>query len=272
MNQPLLLIQDLTVSQPIVNKELVHDVNLSIDKGEMVALIGESGSGKSMTARSIMGLLPNGMEASGRILFQEKNLLSLPYEKHRKLLGREIGMIFQDYRGSFTPYIKVGNQMVEAIRTHYSIGKKEAKSIVQDALNEMGLDAERIYRSYPFQLSGGQVQRASIAMSLALKPSLLICDEVTSALDVMNGNKVLHYINKVRKSTGCGVLFITHDLAQAFKVTDRMYVMQKGEIIEEGLPEQIRCHHQHPYTKKLCSCLLELPKNIPVKKERVSFL
>lgn len=249
---------------------LVNGVDLDVHEGEIVGLIGESGSGKSLTARSIMGLLSDNMNATGNVLFKDKNLLTIGEKEHRKLLGKEIGMIFQDYRGSFTPFIKIGKQMIETIRTHQPVSKKEAKKKALEVLEEMGLDAARIFQSYAFQLSGGQVQRSSIALALALKPSLLICDEITTALDVMNGEKVLNYIDKVRRETGCSVLMITHDLAQAYKRTDRMYVMHEGSIVEEGLPEQIRCHHKHPYTKKLCSCLLSLPPNPSVTLERVS--
>ncbi|MDX5475076.1 MAG: ABC transporter ATP-binding protein [Bacillaceae bacterium] len=270
MSSPLLSINNLKITNNSTdNNLLVENVDLTISAGEIVGLIGESGSGKSLTARSIMGLLAANITAIGEVSFLDKNLLSISKKEHRKLLGNEIGMIFQDYRGSFTPFIKIGKQMVETIRTHQPVTKKEAKTSALSVLDEMGLEAERIYKSYSFQLSGGQVQRASIALALALKPSLLICDEITTALDVMNGEKVLHYIDKVRRNTGCGVLMITHDLAQAYKWTDRMYVMQQGTIVEEGLPEQIRCHHKHPYTKKLCSCLLSLPVDSRVKLERV---
>ncbi|RBW68827.1 ABC transporter ATP-binding protein [Bacillus taeanensis] len=272
MSEPLLAIQNLCIKDKVGETSFLKSVNIEISKGEIVGLIGESGSGKSLTARAIMGLLPLEMKKSGRIIYQNQNLLTLPSKDHRKLLGKEIGMIFQDYRGSFTPFIKVGKQIVETICTHQFITKKEAKKIAFQVLEEMGLDSKRVYRSYPFQLSGGQVQRAAMAMILALKPSLLICDEVTTALDVINGEKVLNYIDKVCQETGCAVLMITHDLAQAYKRTDRLYVMQQGEIVEEGFPEQIRCHHKHPYTKKLCACLLSLPKADSFQTERVSTL
>ncbi|WP_034741992.1 ABC transporter ATP-binding protein [Halalkalibacter wakoensis] len=269
MSEFLLCIQNLNIQIRSGEKTLLRNVNIEVKKGEVVGLIGESGSGKSLTARAIMGLLPHGMNLNGQILFKNDDLVSLSAEAHRQLLGNEIGMIFQDYRGSFTPFIKIGKQMVETICTHQKVRKKEAQSIALQVLDKMGLEANRVFFSYPFQLSGGQLQRASIAMAISLKPSLLICDEMTTALDVMNGEKVLHYIDEVRRETGCAVLMITHDLAQAYKRTDRMYVMNQGEIVEEGLPEQIRCHHQHPYTKKLCSCLLALPGETLITDERV---
>ncbi|MDQ0252753.1 peptide/nickel transport system ATP-binding protein [Evansella vedderi] len=271
MREPVISIQNLLIESSIGQKTILNKVNLEVAKGEIVGLIGESGSGKSITARVLLGLLPSGMNVRGQIFFQNENLLTMSAKEHRKLLGKEIGVIFQDYRGSFTPFIKIGKQMAETIRTHHVVSKKEAKNISLQVLEEMGLDSKRVYSSYPFQLSGGQVQRAAIAIALALKPSLLICDEVTTALDVMSGEKVLDYIDHIRKETGCAVLMITHDLMQAYKRTDHIYVMHQGKIVEEGDPEQIRCYHQHPYTKKLCSCLLSLPgENNLVVNERVN--
>lgn len=258
MKESLLSIQNLSIKTKD-NQILLKEINLELNQGEMVALIGESGSGKSITARTVQGLLAPNMMVTGHVFYQNKNLLSLDKSNHHQLLGSEIGSIFQDYRGSFTPYIKVGKQMVEAIRSHYSISKKEARELSLHVLEEIHLDSKQIFHSYPFQLSGGQVQRVAIGLALALKPKLLICDEITTALDVMTGEAVLDAIEKVRKETGCAVLFITHDLVQAYKRTDHIYVMQNGRIVEEGSPEQIRCDHQHPYTKKLCSCLLSLP-------------
>ncbi len=269
MREPVISIENLHIYSDNQNS-IVKKINIEVAKGEIVGLIGESGSGKSVTARAIIGLLPSSMTVQGQILFKNENLLTMNAKELRKLLGKEIGFIFQDYRGSFTPFIKIGKQMVETIRTHHVLSKKEAKDISFRVLEEMGLNSKRVYHSYPFQLSGGQVQRAAIAIALALKPSLLICDEVTTALDVMSGEKVLHYIDQIRKETNCAILMITHDLAQAYKRTDRMYVMHQGQIVEEGDPEQIRCHHQHPYTKKLCSCLLSLPgENQVIVNERV---
>ena len=273
MSEPLLTIEQLVVETHNESKAIISRLNLQIARGEMIGLIGESGCGKSMTARAILNLLPGQMNVKGKILYKNRNLLDLSHQEHRKLLGKEIGIIFQDYRGSFTPFIRIGTQIIETIRAHNPLSKKEAKKVALDVLAEMGLEAERVYRSYPFQLSGGQVQRAAVAMSLALKPSLLICDEVTTAIDVMSGEKVLDYIEKMRKETDCAVLMITHDLTQAYKRTDKIYVMEHGEIVECGTPEVIRCHHQHPYTKKLCGCVLALPgEEIVVESTREKVL
>jgi len=258
MKECLLSIQNLSIKMKD-GHQLLQDINLEVSRGEMVALIGESGSGKSLTARTVQGLLAPNMMVTGYVFYQNNNLLSMDRRNHHQLLGSEIGSVFQEYRGSFTPFIKIGKQMVEAIRSHYSISKKEARELSLHVLEEIHLNSNQIFHSYPFQLSGGQVQRVAIGLALALKPKLLICDEITTALDVMSGEAVLDAIEKVRRETSCAVLFITHDLIQAYKRTNHIYVMQNGRIVEEGSPEQIRCEHQHPYTKKLCSCLLPLP-------------
>ena len=259
MSNRFITINNLTIESRS-GEPLLKGIDMEIEKGEIAALIGESGSGKSLTAKAILGILPEEMKVDGQILYKGRDLLKLRGKELHELLGKEIGIIFQDYRGSFTPYIKIGKQLIETIRTHQSISKKAAKEAALLALAETGLDPERVYYSYPFQLSGGQVQRAAISMTLALKPNILICDEVTTALDLMNGERVLKYIDKARKETDCAVLMITHDLAQAYKWSDRIHVMYEGEIVENGPTEQIRFHHQHPYTKKLCSSLLSLPK------------
>ncbi|UOE96188.1 ABC transporter ATP-binding protein [Alkalihalobacillus sp. LMS39] len=260
MVSPVLSMKQLSIDS------ILCGVNLSIESGEIVGLIGESGSGKSMTARAILRLLPHGMNVTGNIFVGGVDLLSLQKKDHHKRLGKDIGMVFQDYRGSFTPFIKVGKQMVETLCAH-QFSKVEAKTVTLNVLTKMGLNAQQIYRSYPFQLSGGQVQRAAIAMMLALKPKLLICDEVTTALDVMSGEKVLQAIHEVRNETGCGVLFITHDLVQAFTHTSRLYVMKEGTIIEEGKTEKIQNHPSHSYTKQLCSSILSLPP-VPTTTKR----
>lgn len=259
MNRALISIESLSIGLDNQTDRLVDTVNLQINKGECVCLIGESGSGKSLTARALLGLLPSKMPAEGQIIYDGIDLLALNKKERRAYLGKKIGIIFQDYRGSFTPYIRLGKQMVETISTHLALTNKQAKTLAKTVLTEMGLDEERIYASYPFQLSGGQIQRVAISLALALKPGLIICDEITTALDVISGERVLSYIEKLRKETGCAVLMITHDLAQAYKHADRIYVMEKGKIVESGLAMDVRYAHQHPYTKKLCESLLALP-------------
>jgi len=234
---------------------LVHDVSLTIDQGEMLVLAGESGSGKSLTAAAIGDLLPNGMRASGKVMLDGKNLLELSPEQRRCLRGKEIGWVFQDYHGSFSPYLRMGSQLLEVLRTHKALSRKEAKVRVLDWLERVGLPADRVYGSYPFQLSGGQRQRAAIAAALLPEPSLLLADEPTTALDVLTGERVMDLLTHLQRSTGCAMLWITHDLRQVWKRANRMAVMQRGSIVETGKMERIRTAASHPYTQELlASC------------------
>ncbi|WEG18846.1 ABC transporter ATP-binding protein [Alkalihalophilus pseudofirmus] len=261
MSTALLEIKNLVVC--VSNKPpLLNKVNLSIKKGETAALIGESGSGKSLTAKSVMGMLPKGLiQRSGRITFKEESISEMTIKERRSLLGKEIALIHQDYRGSFTPYLKVGSQMVEALRSHEKTSRKKAKDQALFVLDQMNLPAKRVYHSYPFQLSGGQIQRAAIACMMLLKPSLLICDEATSALDMISGEIVLDYLERVQIETNCAVLYITHDLTQAYKRADYIYIMKEGTVIEEGPSSKIKESPQHYYTKQLNSAVLPLPSN-----------
>lgn len=234
-------------------QKLVQDVSLTIDQGEMLVLAGESGSGKSLTAAAIGGLLPNGMRASGKVILKGANLLELSPEQRRGLRGKEIGWVFQDYHGSFSPYLRMGPQLLEVLRTHKSLSRKEAKMRVLSWLERVGLPADRVYGSYPFQLSGGQRQRAAIAAALIPEPSLLLADEPTTALDVLTGERMMDLLTQLQKNTGCAMLWITHDLRQVWKRAQRMAVMHRGSIVETGRIEMIRAGASHPYTRELLS-------------------
>jgi oligopeptide/dipeptide ABC transporter ATP-binding protein len=159
--------------------------------------------------------------------------------------------MFQNYQGSFTPFMKIGKQLVETIRSHEQVGVKEAREVAMEWLDRVQLPAARVFASYPFQLSGGQLQRASLAAALMLKPSLLIADEPTTALDVLTGEGVLELIADLRKHTNCAVLLISHDLNHVLKRTDRMAVMYGGRLIEEGATRDVCMCPQHPYTQLL---------------------
>lgn len=228
---PFLEIKQLHITAADGNK-LVHDASLSIEREEMLVLAGESGSGKSLTAAAIGGLLPKGMRASGKIMLDGKNLLELSSKQRRNLRGQEIGFIFQDYQGSFSPYLRIGKQLLEVLRSHAALPRKEAKNTVMSWLERVGLPAERVYGSYPFQLSGGQQQRAAIAAALLPEPSLILADEPTTALDVLTGEKVLDLLMNLQRTTGFAMLWITHDLRQVRKRAHRMAIMQRGVIVE----------------------------------------
>ncbi|XEC93092.1 ATP-binding cassette domain-containing protein [Paenibacillus tarimensis] len=243
---------NVCVQQGKQKHTLVHNLDLRIRKREMFALVGESGSGKSLTASAIMGLLPNSLHIeSGTILYQGENILTWPEKRKRCLRGCQIGYVFQDYQGSFTPFLKIGKQLTETIRSHRDVSHKQAKIGAIEWLEKVGLPAERAFNSYPFQLSGGQLQRASFAAAMMLEPKLLIADEPTTALDVLTGERVLDLLAGLQLQTGCAVLFITHDLRHVIKRADTVAVMQNGRIIEVQPAGSIVRQAVHPYTRML---------------------
>jgi ABC-type dipeptide/oligopeptide/nickel transport system ATPase component len=231
---------------------LVHDSSFSIRRRETLALVGESGSGKSVTASAVLGLLPNSLHiGGGRIVFQGEDILLWPDKMKRRLRGKKIGFVFQDYQGSFTPFIKVGKQLVETIRSHCELSFNEAKSVALEWLHQVDLPAERVFNSYPFQLSGGQRQRAALAAAMMLQPELLIADEPTTALDVLTGERVLDVLTRLQRQTGCAVLMISHDLRHVMKRADTIAVMKDGRIVEMESAETLRLQARHPYTQML---------------------
>jgi len=231
---------------------ITEDISFDIHIGETLAIVGESGSGKSITASAVTGLLARPLSVThGEILFQGTNLLEAPARYVKSLRGKDIGCVFQDYRGSFTPFIKVGHQLVEVIRTHAKVTRTEAKEIVMEWLHRVKLPAERSFRSYPYQLSGGQLQRIAIAAALMLKPALLVADEPITALDVITGRAIMDLIEDLQREVSCAILMISHDLRQVIKRSHRIAVMQNGRLVETGSSDQIRDDPQHPYTQAL---------------------
>ncbi len=242
----------IEVQQGKSHRLLVEGVDLAIQEGETLALVGESGSGKSVTATSILGQLPSSLRlAKGEIWFLGENLTLRTAKQRRLLCGSQIGYVFQDYQGSFTPFLRVGSQLVETIRTHRTVSKRAAKELALQWLELVGLPAERVYDSYPFQLSGGQRQRAALAAAMMLTPKLLIADEVTTALDVLTGEAVLDVMAKLQRQTGCAVLMISHDLRHVLKRADKIAVMKDGRVVETDTASSIHRHARHPYTQLL---------------------
>ncbi|WP_426446533.1 ATP-binding cassette domain-containing protein [Paenibacillus sp. S-38] len=239
---------------------ILQDVSLALHPGETLALVGESGSGKSMTAGAILGLLPQGIGITGgQMIYGGENILPWSAKKRRSLCGREIGCVFQDYRGSFSPFWRVGDQLVETVRTHRRLTGRQAKAAVLEGFEELGLPPERAFSSYSFELSGGQLQRAAMVSALLLQPRLLIADEPTTALDVLSGERVLDLLEQLRRAAGCAVLLISHDLRQVLKRADRIAVMREGRIVESGRAEAVRDRAQHPYTRQLLDACPRLP-------------
>jgi peptide/nickel transport system ATP-binding protein len=247
----------------------VNDVSFSINKGETIGIVGESGSGKSVTSLSIMRLIPNppGRISNGSINFYSDkgvvDLAALPESEMRKYRGNDIAMIFQEPMTSLNPVFTCGNQVMEAILLHQKVTKKEAEKLTLELFAKVKLPTpERILKSYPHQLSGGQKQRVMIAMAMSCNPKLLIADEPTTALDVTVQKTILQLMRGLSEETGMSTIFITHDLGVVAEIADRVIVMYKGKIVEQGLVVDIFGNPQHPYTKGLLACRPPLGKRL----------
>nr|WP_305121041.1 ABC transporter ATP-binding protein [Saccharibacillus sp. JS10] len=231
-------------------RTLVDHVSFAIRAGEFMALVGQSGSGKSLLSQAIGQLLPSNLKATGTIQFEESNLLERTPKEMRSLRGTGISYIFQDYQGAFTPFRSIGAHFDEYQKVHGEKSSTVRKVKAAEALESVGLDAS-LLRRYPFQLSGGQLQRAAIATSLMLSPRLLIADEATTALDSVSGHRVMELLAAKQKETGCAILFITHDWRHVRRYAHRLSVMQEGKIVESGGKHRILDHPRHEYTRKL---------------------
>ncbi|MCI3926867.1 ABC transporter ATP-binding protein [Paenibacillus sp. TRM 82003] len=264
-----LRIRNLTVAAAS-GRTIVQSLDLEVREGEMLALVGESGSGKSVTASAALGLLPKALRiAAGGIEWSGAALAGMTEREKRERRGKRIGYVFQNYQGSFTPFLTIGKQMTEIVRAHERCGRGEAQALAKAWLERVRLPAERTFRSYPFQLSGGQLQRASIATALMLKPALLIADEPTTALDAVTGRQILDLLRDLQRETGCAVLLITHDLSHAFGRADRIAVMYGGRLVETGTPERIERHPLHPYTQALLRASPRLDGDRPRRLETI---
>jgi peptide/nickel transport system ATP-binding protein len=240
--------------------QAVKDLTLTVNRGELVAIVGESGSGKSVTSLSILQLLPSPpAKYSGHIFFNADDarldILKLTPGDLQKLRGNRIAMIFQEPMTSLNPVMSCGRQVMEALLQHKSISKTEAKQNTIEWFARVKLpDPESIFYRYPHQLSGGQKQRVMIALAMCCNPDLLICDEPTTALDVTVQKTVLDLIKELKLTQDIGVIFITHDLAVVSEIADRVAIMYKGELLEQGSRNQVFLHPQHAYTKALLAC------------------
>ena len=256
----LLSVKNLSTEFPVKKGivRAVEDVSFDVDQGEILAIVGESGSGKSVTSLSIMGLLAeSGHVAGGSLEFEGKDLATLSEKQYRELRGNDMAMIFQEPMTSLNPVYRVGNQIVEAIRTHEKVSKAEAKDRAVDLLRKVGIPSpEARINDYPHQMSGGMRQRVMIAMALACNPKLLIADEPTTALDVTIQAQILDLLRRLRDDTGMAVLLITHDLGVVSETADRVVVMYCGQVVEEAEVRTLFDHPMHPYT-------LGLLKSIP---------
>jgi len=241
----------------------VNNISFSIEKGETLGLVGETGAGKTTTALGILRLLPDppGKIMGGDVLFQGESLLSKSNFEMRRIRGGEISMIFQDPMTALNPVLTVGDQIAEVIRLHQKLSRVEAEKKACEMLELVGITAERI-KEYPHQFSGGMKQRVVIAIALACNPMLLIADEPTTALDVTIQAQVIEMMNRLKRELDTSMLMITHDLGIVAEICDKVAIMYAGEIIEYGTLEHIFKSTAHPYTKGLFGSIPNLKKSV----------
>jgi ABC-type microcin C transport system duplicated ATPase subunit YejF len=266
MNEPLLEIDDLSIHFGPEEGPLraVDGASVTVGRGETLVLVGESGSGKSITALAVMRLLPHAARlASGSIRLAGTDLLKLPENRMRDIRGARIGMIFQEPQSSLNPVITVGNQIGEVLRRHKGLkGRRQTERVIE-LLDAVGIaDADQLLTNYPHQFSGGMKQRVMIAIAMAGDPDLLIADEPTTALDVTVQAQVLNLLKEQQKKHDMGILFITHDLAVAYQMADRLAVMRNGQIVEQGDRDTVYEAPRHEYTKQLFAALPSREKRI----------
>tara|TARA_R110002033_G_scaffold43201_2_gene84732 strand:- start:6454 stop:8145 length:1692 start_codon:yes stop_codon:yes gene_type:complete len=255
-NKNLLVVDALNISffKNKIEKHIIKNITFQIETNEIVAVVGESGSGKSISSLALMGLLPKQISkiTSGSILFEDKNLIEYSEKEFQTLRGKEIAMIFQEPMSSLNPSMRCGKQVEEILKQHFKLSSSEIKSEVLNLFEKVKLPSpERIYKAYPHEISGGQKQRVMIAMAIACKPKLLIADEPTTALDVTVQKEILELLKDIQTETKMSVLFISHDLSLVSELADRVLVMYKGEIVEQGTTNEIFNAPKHNYTKAL---------------------
>ena len=262
---------------------VLEDIQLHIQRGETLGLVGESGCGKSITTLALMRLIPQppGRITSGQILFDGQDLLQLPEAQMRRVRGNRISMIFQEPMTSLNPAYSVGDQITESVRLHQGLNAKDGLARAVEMLEAVGIpDALRRVHEYPHQFSGGMRQRVMIAMALACQPDVLIADEPTTALDVTVQAQIFDLIRDLRERSGTAVLLITHDMGAVAEMTDRVAVMYAGRMVEEGPTDVVLSNPCHPYTQGLIACapgrspqshgqpLQEIPGTVPSLLER----
>ncbi len=263
---PLLDVENLTVS--FDSFPVVNSISFSLEKKKCLCLVGESGCGKSMTSLALMGLLPEGAKLSAdKILFENEDLLTLSTKEMAKIRGNKLAMIFQDPMSALNPVLPLGEQVAEPLRIHKKYSKKQALEEAIRLLTEVGIkNAQERIKDYAHQFSGGMLQRVMIATMLACKPSLLIADEPTTALDVASQEQIIKLIQSLMKSYDMGLLFITHDMDRAKELADSIAVMYAGKIVEYSPVEEFFEKPLHPYAKGL---LASLPTEENQKLERL---
>lgn len=243
---------NVTLRHRRVSKKLVEDVSFEVHPGECLGILGESGSGKSMTVKSVLGLLDKNFQVSGSAIFDGQDLLKETKKELRRLRGSRITMVLQNPMTCFDPLYRIGNQMAETFATHTSWNVQEIRSRCLEILDQMRIrNGEEVLEKYPHQLSGGMLQRIMIGIAMALQPELLIADEPTTAIDAITQYEILEEFIRIKKQKNTAMLFITHDLGAISKVADRILVMNSGHVVDSGSFDHILKHADDPYTRML---------------------
>ena len=259
----VLRVENLGVSYIDRKKEvqIIEDVSFKVKKRQCLGILGESGSGKSMTCKAIMGLLGDSFNLEGKVYFNEKEILSLDENSKRKLRGKDFCMILQNPMTAFNPLFTIENQAIETFREHLDLTKGEARDLAIEALGKMNLsNPKEILNKYPHELSGGMLQRIMIGITIALEPDLIIADEPTTAIDCINQIEVINELKLMKNKLKTSMIFITHDLGVLTQVADEVIVMDKGRIIEQGSIEKIINNPKHKHTKYLIDTRYKLLK------------
>ncbi|MEV0297514.1 ABC transporter ATP-binding protein [Nocardia sp. NPDC050710] len=266
---PLLSVRGLSLRLPAVGT-LLRQVEFELDKGEVAGLIGESGSGKTLTGLSILGLFPPGADVRGRISFNGNDILKTPHSMLRAMRGRELSMIFQEPRSSLNPVLTIGKQITHVLRAHLTFTATQATKRATELLDRVGLpDADRLLRAYPHELSGGMCQRVMIAMALACGPQLLIADEPTTALDVTIQAQIIELLRQLADEDGLSVLLISHDVGVVAELCDRVITMYAGEVVNVAPRDALLQRPTHPYSASLLDATglaIGLPAAAPARE------
>jgi peptide/nickel transport system ATP-binding protein len=267
MSQPLLAVENLRIGFPTADGGLFHavdGVSFDIHPGRTLGIVGESGCGKSVTSLGIMGLLPKRTsQVSGRVIFEGKDLISIPDAELRNLRGNRLAMIFQEPMTSLNPSHRIGDQIAEAVLRHRDVSRAKAAAQAVEMLRKVRIpEAEARADNYPHQMSGGMRQRAMIAMALACSPKLIIADEPTTALDVTIQAQILDLLRTLREETGAAIILITHDLGVVAEVCDDVVVMYAGEVVERAPVNELFRMPQHPYTIGLLGSIPRLDARV----------
>ena len=243
---------NVTLHHRRASKKLVENVSFEVRPGECLGILGESGSGKSMTVKSVLGLLDKNFQVSGSAIFDGQDLLKESKEELRRLRGSRITMVLQNPMTCFDPLYRIGNQMAETFATHTSWNAQEIRSRCLEILDQMRIrNGEEVLEKYPHQLSGGMLQRIMIGIAMALQPELLIADEPTTAIDAITQYEILEEFIRIKKQKNTAMLFITHDLGAISRVADRILVMNSGHVVDSGSFDHILKHADDPYTRML---------------------